>query len=64
MEKVIVKVIKAGKVIKEYVYSNDSEDKYFACVKSQLSKGYSCLVLKLMNDKCWCKLRFIPPETM
>lgn len=63
-EKFIVKSVKNGKVVAEKQFAGNCENAYFTYIREQLNKGYYCFALKYVNDRCWCKIKFYPCETM
>lgn len=61
-EKVIVKLIKHGKVEKECEYTNYDEASKYAKKKVEF-EGYRAILLRLVNKRAWAKVTLYPPES-
>lgn len=61
-ESIKVKLFKNGKQLVESNFSIYSRALTYAM--KEVEKGYSCLILRLVNNKSWVKLWLNPSETM
>lgn len=64
MDKAIVKVMIAGKVLSQHTFAGSHyvEDS-LKFVQKKIDNGFTCLVLKQVNDKTWSRIMYYPSET-
>ena len=61
-EKIKVKLILRQKQVLEKEYMN--YDNALDFVKKKTNEGYTCLVLRQVENKNWVKIWFYPPESL
>lgn len=61
-EKTIIKLLRNNKKVGESAYTNyDIAMKY---AKKKSEEGFTCLILRLVDEKEWVKFMMYPPETI
>lgn len=61
-EKVKVRLILKGKVVSDFNFI--SYDKALDFASTKVYEGYTCLLLRCINDKEWSKIYFYPPDNL
>lgn len=61
-EKNIIKLIKNGNVVGQATFTKYEVGLKYAVKKCE--EGYTCLILRMVNDKEWVKLTMYPPENL
>lgn len=61
-EKTIIKLLKNGKVVGQSTNTNYEISLKYA--KKKCEEGYTCIILRLVDEKEWVKFVMNPPETL
>ena len=61
-EKTIIKLLNNNKLVGQATHTNyEIALKY---TKKKCEEGYTCLILRLVDEKEWVKFKMLPPENL